>query len=200
MKSKNELAIALSKLNSFDSPKMESEQYNTDSEIAAEVLWTAFMDGDIKNRTIADLGAGTGILGISCLLLGAKKVYFVEQDKDVIQTLKNNIERNPRAVIVNKDISGFTQKVDVVIQNPPFGTKRKHADREFLVKAFSLAKTIYSFHKTSTRRFIESIAKDHQFQITGVFEFSFSLKKTMDFHTKKTRKIQVSCYRMEKSL
>ena len=87
MITKSKLAITLSKLKVFDSAKVKLEQYPTDSEVAADVLWNAFMQGDIGNKIIADLGAGTGVLGIGALILGAKKVYFVEKDKDVIKLL-----------------------------------------------------------------------------------------------------------------
>lgn len=50
-------------------------------------------------------------------------------------------------------------KSDIVVMNPPFGTKRKNADREFLQAAFTIAEeTVYSLHKTSTRSFIHSFA------------------------------------------
>lgn len=49
-------------------------------------------------------------------------------------------------------------KADIVVMNPPFGTRKKHADRIFLEAAFQIAHVaVYSLHKTSTRTFIESI-------------------------------------------
>ena len=67
----------MSKLKAFIHPKVKQEQYTTDSEPAAEVLHSAYMNHDIKNKIIADLGCGTGILGIGCLLLEAGFVYFL---------------------------------------------------------------------------------------------------------------------------
>lgn len=47
---------------------------------------------------------------------------------------------------------------DVVIMNPPFGTRRKGADMEFLQAAFQLScGTIYSLHKSSTRQHIQKV-------------------------------------------
>ncbi len=57
----------------------------------------------------------------------------------------------------------FDINVDVVIQNPPFGTKEQHADCEFLKKAFELAPVIYSFHKNSTKNYIIQFGKSHGF-------------------------------------
>ena len=44
--SKSQLAILLSRLASFTKPDVKSEQYPTDSEIAAEILWQAALQGD----------------------------------------------------------------------------------------------------------------------------------------------------------
>ena len=49
-------------------------------------------------------------------------------------------------------------RADVVIMNPPFGTRRKGADMEFLRAAFLLAsESIYSLHKSSTRAYIKRV-------------------------------------------
>ena len=88
MITKSKLAIQLSKLKVFETAKIKLEQYPTDSEIAADILWNAFMQHDIEGKVIADLGAGTGVLGIGALLLNAKKVCFVEKDKEAVKLLK----------------------------------------------------------------------------------------------------------------
>lgn len=42
--------------------------------------------------------------------------------------------------------------VDTVVMNPPFGTRKKGADMEFLSAAMKVAsQAVYSLHKTSTR-------------------------------------------------
>ena len=199
MLSKSQLAIQLSKLKPFENPDVRLEQYSTDSEIAADVLWFAFMKGDIKAKVIADFGCGNGILGIGCLLLGARMVYFIDNDKNAIEVLKKNIGNNKKIIIVNDDIKNFNQKVDVVVQNPPFGTKKIHADIEFLKKAFDVSDLIYSFHKTSTLDFIKKFVQQNNFEITNVLNFEFPIKKTYDFQKKPRKLIAVSYLRMSKS-
>jgi len=199
MLTKKKLAIILSKLNVFENPKLLLEQYPTDSEIAATVLWDALMKGDIDDKTIADFGAGTGILGIGALLLGAKHVYFVETDADAVKVLKENlkgIKSTEKYTIVNTDISTFDKKVDTVVQNPPFGTKQAHADKPFLEKAFAVAHTVYSFHKTTTESFVKAIAHDFGFTIAEVYSFLFPLRHTYKHHTKKRACIDVKCFRL----
>ena len=92
IKSKASLAVALSKLKTYSKPSISLEQYPTDSEIAAEILWSAYMHGDLSGKTVADLGSGTGILGIGALYLGASKVFFVEKDSKAMAIAKENIE------------------------------------------------------------------------------------------------------------
>jgi len=201
MNTKKQLAIFLSRLQSFDKPSLRLEQYPTDSEIAAEVIWHAQLAGDIEDKTMADLGCGTGILGIGCMFFEPEKVFFVDIDKYTLKRLEENIKLQDFESdfeIINSNISKFNTKVDVVIQNPPFGTKDKHADKFFLEKAFEIADVVYSFHKLSTKVFVEAIAKDHGFKITNMFKFSFPLKKTQAFHTKDLHRIEVGCWRMEK--
>ena len=206
--SKSRLAIALSKMKLFESPDVKIEQYPTDSEIAAEILWDANFKEDIHGKTVADLGCGTGILGIGALLLGAKFVYFVDIDESALATLRENLKAagydgqqnlNQTYAILKQDVTEFNQQVDTVIQNPPFGTKQKHADKPFLETAFGIAKSIYSFHKTTSKEFIAKISEDHGFTIGEYYEFKFPIKATQLFHRKKLHRVKVGCWRLVKA-
>ena len=179
-------------------PRVRLEQYPTPSDIAAEVLWTAFMNNDIKNKIIADLGCGNGILGIGALLLGAKKVFFVDVDSEAILTTKKNLEQLRNAIIIHQDVSLFNEQVDIVIQNPPFGVQNEHADRSFLIKAMEISRKVYSFHKIESEQFIMALAREHNFEKEQLLKFSFPLKKTQNFHTKTEYKVQVGCFILSK--
>jgi len=209
MLSKSRLAIELSKLKSFPSPNLVSEQYATDSEVAADMLWNAYMLHDISGKVIADLGCGTGILGVGCLLLGTKKVFFVDNDKEALSTTSANINNlidqnmisksSKNYEIINSDISKIKIKADTVIQNPPFGTKQKHADREFLLKAFETANVVYSIHKSTSIDFVDKLSKDNGFKVTNLFRYSLPLKHTHSFHRKRIHRIEVACFRLVKA-
>ena len=164
--SKSNLAIVLSHLEGFKEPNVKHEQYPMDSEIGAYALWNAHLLGDIEGKTIADLGCGTGILGIGAMLLLAKKVFFVDMDKKAIEIAKNNVSKvkseghsiESDIEFLSDDILNFEAKVDVVVQNPPFGTKIKHNDVFFLEKALKTAPVVYSFHKSETKLFLDMFA------------------------------------------
>ena len=203
--SKSGLAIELSKLKVFETPKVRLEQYPTDSEIAGEVLWLAYMRGDIEGKEIADLGCGTGILGLGTMILGAKCVHFIDVDSGALSITKTNYKKvrndcniEGKSEFINSNINEFKHNVDTVVQNPPFGTKDKHADKVFLEKAFSIAKVIYSIHKIESAKFIERISADNGFKLTDILEFDFPLKNTLEHHKKKIHRIKVGCWRLEK--
>jgi len=190
MITKSKLAIVLSKLKLFENPKSYLEQYPTDSEVAADILWNAYMIGDIENKKVADLGAGTGILGIGALMLGAK-VYFVEKDKDAIKTLKQNLEGYENYEISECDVSKFDKKVDTVIMNPPFGIQNRKADKPFVEKAVEIAKNFYYIGIPDSEVFIRNFG-----QITHKWAYKLKLKKTMKYHSKKSKDIDINCWKI----
>ena len=203
--SKSSLAVILSRLHSFDYPKVSLEQYPTDSEVASEVIWQAYMAGDIKRKVIVDLGCGTGILGIGALVLGASRVFFVEKDAEAIKTAKLNLNSlksemniSCSAKFLCRDVNDVKLRSDVVIENPPFGTKRKHADRLFLKKAISIAPVIYSLHKAESKRFIEQFSKDNSYEITYYSEFNLPLKQVFSYHKRRIYRIKVGFWRLER--
>jgi len=202
--SKQQLAVLLSKMKPFVKANIQLEQYSTDSEIAASILWEAYMQHEIEERTIADLGCGTGILGIGALALGAQHVVFIEIDSGVFPTLMENLkileddteETFSNYELIHGNIINYHHHVDLVLQNPPFGTQEKHADTLFLQKALDLAPVIYSIHKTSTEEFLLDYISRNNAKVIGVQRYDFPLKATMAHHTKKIERIAVSCLKI----
>lgn len=197
------LAVALSRLEGFHKPRLKQEQYLMDSEIGASVLWNAYLLGDISGRVIADLGCGTGILGIGALLLGAESVYFVDSDKDALTITKNNISKVKsegfklgHAEFKCQDVGKLKIKPEIVLQNPPFGTKVRHMDINFLEKALKMANVVYSFHKSETKGYLSSFSAKNGFEITHLWDFKFPIKATFDFHRRRIHRINVSCLRL----
>ena len=203
--SKRDLEIELMRLKSFTKPSLELEQYATPAPIAAAWCWAMAMKQQVSGKVILDAACGPGILGIGLLLLGAKKVFFVDKDETAMKLCQENyakIEKDyeiGKAVFIIQDIAEFDTPVDVVAQNPPFGTKQEHADKQFLEKAFSLAPLVYSMHKWTTRIFVEAISRDFNYKIIEYWHYDFPIKATFKFHTKKIVKIEVGLWEMQKS-
>lgn len=71
-----ELESYLQDVEGFENPKIKLEQYETPAHIAANMLYTADSTfGDIKDKFVADLGCGCGMLSIGGALLGASHVF-----------------------------------------------------------------------------------------------------------------------------
>jgi len=207
MVSKSQLAIILSKLKLFTTHSLHLEQYGTPSEIAADLLWQVdFSDRNIAGKVVCDLGCGTGILGIGALILGAKKVFFVDTDEEAISVLLENIRTVEKQEgikysyeIVKGDVQNMTPiQAEVVVCNPPFGTKAKHADREFLGFATKCAPYVYSFHKTVTLDYLKDWCDAKNFDMIIITNYNFELKATQEFHTRKIHRIEVSSIRIKK--
>jgi putative methylase len=195
--SQKELAVRLSKLAVFQAPKRHLEQYSTDSNIAASMLWDAYMHNDIAQKIIADLGSGTGILGIGALLLGARHVHFIERDADAIAILRENLSGfSDDYSIFHGDATTFAMRVDVVIQNPPFGAQIRHADTAFLEKAIEIAPVIYTVHNHVTVPYLRTWIDHHGLHITHERTHTFPLRRSMQHHQKKLQEIRVVTLRI----
>lgn len=204
IRSKQDLAVYLSKLKSFENPSMELEQYATPSQIAATWVWEMAMHSEVVGKRVLDAACGPGILGIGLLILGARHVYFLDKDPKILAICKQNYHQTAKeyeigtADFLDVDIRLFDGDVDVVVQNPPFGTKTEHIDKAFLEKAFAVAPLVYSMHKNSTTQFVEAMARDHGFTITNFTRYDFPIKATFEYHTKPVINVDVGLWRMEK--
>ena len=202
---KKGLESLLAGLKDFETPKWQLEQLQTPPDIASIMLLEAFYRGDILAKRVADLGCGTGILGLGAAILGAKEVYCVEIDKDALKIAEENkrmleaiIERELPIIFVNSDVRMFFELVDTVIMNPPFGLERgrRHSDLIFLEKAFEIAHAVYSLHRKHERSriFLKKFAEDRGFRAEVLGTFRFPLKAIFPWHRKPKMIIEVDFY------
>ena len=198
MLSKKSLGKELATLRTFRTHHAELEQFSTPSHIAESLLWTAHMQRDIKGKHVVDLGAGTGILGIGCLFLGARHVVFVEKDPDAIEVLDENLDdfMYTNYEILESDIGHVRRHADTVVMNPPFGAVNEHADRRFLLKALELAPHVYSIHNANSRNFLQAFSRDENCRLDIIAEQQIYLPNVHEFHTKTRAQISVVLIRL----
>ncbi|MFW6040467.1 MAG: METTL5 family protein [Thermoplasmatota archaeon] len=125
---KKKLEIELAKIPPHPDPKVEWEQYTTPSPVAADILFTSYIKGDILNKTIIDLGCGTGIFSVGAATIGAKKVIGIDIDDKSITLAKEiakKFELSNKIEFEVQDINRTNVTGDTVIMNPPFGAQKK---------------------------------------------------------------------------
>ncbi|GAB5354345.1 hypothetical protein AAMO2058_000110900 [Amorphochlora amoebiformis] len=90
-------------------------------------------------------------------------------------------------------------KIDTVLMNPPFGTRSTGIDMVFLETAIRLTqKSVYSLHKTSTRKHILKKASEWGVDVKVIAELRFDIPNMYKFHRKKSVDIEVDLIRCEK--
>lgn len=167
----------------FKLPIPELEQYSTPPDLAFEIIKKVNSAGNLSGK-IADLGCGTGRLSIAAALLGANVTGF-EIDEKALNIAKEYSQKNKLEITwTNQPIESIDEVFDTVIMNPPFGSQRPGADKIFLEKAMEIAAHIWTIHLSGTRKFIEKLVEDNNYQIIELYEFRYPLEKTMPFHSK----------------
>jgi putative methylase len=200
---KRDLERALSQIEAHPLPNAYLEQYTTPSIVAAETLYlAAYMHDDIIDKTVMELGCGTGRLAIGAALLGAREVFGVDVDRVAVRVAQKNAEKlgvKEKTHWIAADIDVVEGTFDAVLQNPPFGVQRKRADRRFITKSLELSSTIYSFHKggESNREFIKRFIEGHGGRVTNIFPLKMEIPRMFKFHTKKKKITNVDLYRIE---
>lgn len=187
---KNHLARKLSEVEDFEDPKIKMEQYLTPAHLAADLIYTAYMQGDIENQKVVDLGAGTGMLSIGAALVGGN-VTAVEKDKDSIPLLKSNAENLDVEIdILNEDMSTVDSGFDTVLMNPPFSV---HSDlgMKFWEKAVSIGSKVYGISPRGKRSVIKDFVENSGFRVVATEGYTVSLPPTFGFHTEASQEIEV---------
>ena len=91
-----------------------------------EAVFNALVSRDlVRDARVADLFAGTGALGIEALSRGADHCTFVERDRNVVRTLRGNLEhlgleQRSRVVAGDAMSQAGSLDVDVVLADPPY--------------------------------------------------------------------------------
>lgn len=198
-----ELEEMLRRLRPHPDPDPRLEQYTTPAKVAAEMLFTAaYIHDDIEGKLVADLGCGTGRLGIGALLLGAWGVAGVDIDPRAIEAAVENAAAagvQGRCHWVAGDVTTLRGSFNTVLMNPPFGTKRRHLDVRFLSEALRLAGTVYSLHKSSTRRFLTDFVRRRGGRVSALLQVDLEIPRMFSFHERARRLVAVDLYRIVRS-
>jgi putative methylase len=194
-----QLEIMLQHVPKSETPIPQLEQYMTPASIAAEIIFTAFQWGDIENKTVVDLGCGTGIFSVGAAYMGAKKVLGFDIDRDVVSIAKKYAKTNALQIkYAVKDVTAVDITCDTILMNPPFGAQKSNqkADRKFIEKAFEISQVIYSLHLKKTIPFLEKMIKALQGEISYQKDYVFPINRMFEFHEKEVVRFDVTLLRI----
>lgn len=205
MSTKSQLTQQLGVVAGFDDPRADLEQYRTPPELAATLVHTADLQGDVAERVVVDLGCGTGMLALAAALRGPRLVVGVDLDPAPLATARTN-ERRVASSSAVAWVRGDATSAPIcpaepttVIMNPPFGAQagNEHADRGFLATAARLSSVSYSIHNTDSETFVREFAADNGGAVTHAFRATIALPRQFDFHTTDGEAIDVEIFRIE---
>jgi putative methylase len=205
MSTKTELAQQLAVVAGFEDPRVDLEQYRTPPDLAAHLIHTADLQGDVEGRTVVDLGTGTGMLALGAVLRGPRDVVGIDLDPSALRTARENERRVAAAASVEWVLADATRVPlcppddTTVVMNPPFGAQsdNEHADRRFLATAADVADVSYSVHNAGSESFVESFATDNGGTVTHAFRAEFDLPRQFDFHERETETVDAEVFRIE---
>ena len=180
---------------------IELEQYTTSGDIAASWLAQIAAFGDLStDSSIADLGAGNGILGIGAALMGVSQVVLVEVDEQACSVAFQSIEQAGvsdyveifcKRVDDSLDLSG----ADLIISNPPWGTQNPKSDRPFL-DAIIRSNTIAHLMHSAEATHIETIFKSAGWEVERYWETDFALPAAYSHHYSRQGKTRAGFWRL----
>ncbi|HJM55419.1 MAG TPA: METTL5 family protein [Poseidonia sp.] len=199
------LAIRLSKLKPHPCSEVILEQYATEGDLAA--YWMLAIDqlDGVEGKTILDLGAGNGILGIACLALGAKHVHFVECDEAALKVLRTNLESlteegddwTVHETFIGRD-EWTVPEVELVVMNPPWGVQKAKADRPFIETALaSSCDAIHLLHNRNSKH-IGGMVRDAGWKYEHIMATNFRLPAMYTHHSKRSSETEVLCWRIHR--
>ncbi len=183
-----------------DSVKLE--QYTTGGDLAARWLTDIAAFGDLSEGcTVADLGAGNGVLGLGALAMGAGRAILLEADEAACDVAKSNAESMGFAdsVEVIQAMLGSDpidlSSADVVISNPPWGSQTPRADRPFLEAMIAAAVPAHLLHSAEATH-IQPLFEEAGWTAERYGEADFALPAAYSHHSKQRGRTRAAFWRL----
>ena len=101
------------------------------------------IQGDIQGSVFVDVFSGSGGIGIEALSRGAKRAYFIENEKEALSCITDNLhftKYENQGIILKQDalsaLSVLNEKeVDIIFMDPPYGEGLEKKALEILSNA-----------------------------------------------------------------
>lgn len=199
-----ELERQLSRVEGIERPSPSLEQYMTPAPVAASIVFDACMRGDVTGRKVADLGCGTGMFAIACMIMGASSATGFDIDSQSLEAARKNAavllspDQVPAVEFRKCEVADVSGHYDTVFQNPPFGSQARNADVPFIRKAMEIGDCVYTMHLVRTRGYLEQ----RFVELGGIIEFekkfSYEMPRMFRFHTRESRRFELILFKVVK--
>ncbi|MCS5555781.1 MAG: methyltransferase [Arenicellales bacterium] len=196
------LAMILSGLDPHPNDSVELEQYTTEGDLAARWLADIAAFGDLtEGRTVADLGAGNGILGLGALAMGAGRATLVEADQAACDAAKSNAESmgfSDSVEVIQATLGSDKvdlRSADVVISNPPWGRQTPKADRPFLEAMIAADAPSHLLHSAEATH-IQPLFEDAGWSAERYGEADFALPAAYSHHSRQRGRTRAAFWRL----
>ena len=194
--------MMLSGLEQTQSQSVDLEQYSTDGDLAARWLTDISNFGDLQEGcSVADLGAGNGVLGLGAIALGAGRIVLIEADRAACEKAQHNAIKlgfADSAEVTQASIGIDTLRldsVDLIISNPPWGRQSPKADRPFLDAMLSARVTSHLMHSAEASH-IEPMFEEHGWSVERYGEADFALPAAYSHHSRQRGKTRAAFWRL----
>ncbi|MCF7925256.1 MAG: 16S rRNA (guanine(966)-N(2))-methyltransferase RsmD [Candidatus Izimaplasma sp.] len=133
---------------------------------------------DLADAVVLDLFAGSGALGIEALSRGAKRCDFVDQSRDAIAVIKDNLEMLKLTSVTSVHLQDYDvflktceQPYDIILLDPPYRTFDLNQLIQFIEQnklLTQVGKIVVLMHKTEVLNPKEYGIINYQTKIKGI--------------------------------
>lgn len=94
--------------------------HHASTQLALQLLDELILQQRVWAGTILDVGTGSGILAMACVLFGAKKALAIDNDPDAVETARQNIVKNRLAnsiTVSSEKLPSLKGSFDLIVAN-----------------------------------------------------------------------------------
>ncbi len=160
--------------------KSLGQNFLLDKNIIKKIVNTA---GIMSNDIVLEIGPGTGNLTKFIVSQKPKKIYLIEKDENLANTLEKQYFN--KISIIKQDIlkipyEFYAGKKFLILGNLPYNISTKILSEWCLNKKLAVSKMILMFQKEVAERILAEVNSKNYSRITILSKWKFEIKKVID--------------------
>ena len=160
--------------------KSLGQNFLIDKNIINKIIHAA---GIVSSDVVLEIGPGTGNLTKFIVSQKPKKIYLIEKDENLANTLEKQYLN--KISIIKKDIlkipyEFYSGKKFLILGNLPYNISTKILSQWCLNKSLNVSKMILMFQKEVAERILANVNSKNYSRITILSKWKFNIKKITD--------------------